>query len=355
MARPPDPSKWFGQNVPLGTCVNTSLAISESYSGSSVDIPITIWRGKQEGPTVSVTAAVHGDEINGTGVIRRLIRERLFELRAGTLVLLPVINILGFERNTRYMPDRRDLNRSFPGTLHGSTTSRMAHVIFEKVITRCDYGIDLHSAAIRRTNFPNVRADMSHEKLAPFARAFGAELIVNKKGPRGSLRNSACQHGCATLILEAGEIWKVESGVVEYALRGIINCLRFLKMVEGKPEEPPYRVEVDLTRWVRAVQGGFLEFHVSPGDIVDKDQALATNTDLTGDEQNIIRAPRDAFVLGMTTIPSVAPGDAVCHLAYPRQGVTRRISRLVDKLGENTLHERMREDLASNVHLRPAE
>lgn len=343
------PSEWFGTTVAPGERAALSLTISEAYSGRDVDIPIQVWRGLEEGPTVCVTAAVHGDEINGTGAIRHIIREEPFDLRAGTLVLVPVVNMPGFERHTRYLPDRRDLNRSFPGYAEGSLAARMASAFFRGVTKRCDYGIDLHTAAVRRTNFPNVRANMADERLAAFARSFGAELIVESKGPKGSLRASACKSGCATLILEAGEVWKVEPTVVEYAVRGITNCLQFLRMVEGTPEEPAYRIETDATKWVRAAQGGFLEFHVSPGDIVEKDDLLATNTDLLGQEQNIIRAPRDGIVLGMTTMPSVAPGDPVCHLAFPKAGTLERVGGAVDALSDTSLHKRMRDDLASNV------
>ncbi len=344
-----DPATWFGETVRPGERVITSLRLSESYSGADVSIPLFVWRGRRDGPTVCVTAAVHGDEINGTGAIRHLIREQPFELTRGTLVLAPVVNILGFERHTRYTPDRRDMNRSFPGAREGSLTSRMTWLFFKQVIERCEYGIDLHTAAVRRTNFPNVRADMTDEKLAPFARAFGAELIVSCQGPKGSLRASACAAGCAMLILEAGEVWKVEPGVVEYAARGITNCLRSLGMVKGKPVEPAYRIETDTTKWVRASNGGFLEFHIAPGDIVRKGEPIATNTDLTGEEQNILRSPRDGVVLGMTTIPSVAPGDPVCHLAFPRKGALKKIGLAVDELRSDSLHERMRGDLASNI------
>lgn len=208
-------SEWFGRNVPPGSELATTLAISESYSGQDVSIPAFVWRGNSPGPTVCITAAVHGDEINGTGAIRHIIRERPFQLTAGTLVLIPVVNMPGFELHTRYLPDRRDLNRSFPGSAEGSFASRLARSFFDQVIRRCDYGIDLHTAAVRRTNFPNVRANMQDERLAAFARAFGAELIVSGNGPKGSLRASACKAGCATLILEAGEVWKVGPGVVE--------------------------------------------------------------------------------------------------------------------------------------------
>lgn len=347
---PADPSiSWLGTSVAPGESASLSVTISESYAGSDVRIPVQVTRGKREGPTVCITAAVHGDEINGTGAIRSIVRDRPFEVVAGTLVLVPVVNILGFERHTRYLPDRRDLNRSFPGTSNGSLASRMAKSLFSQVTQHCDYGIDLHTAAIRRTNFPNVRADMSDERLAAFARAFGAELIVASEGPKGSLRASACAAGCATLLLEAGEVWKVEPTVVEYAVRGIKNCLRFLGMVEGVVEEPPYRVETDASKWVRARHGGFLEFHVAPGDIVASGQPIATNTDLVGKQHNVIEAPRDGIILGMTTIPSVAPGDPVCHLAFPRAKALAKVESVVSDLGSKTLHERIREDLARSL------
>lgn len=344
-----DPAAWFGNVVAPGRGASLRLTLSESYSGGDVTVPVFIWRGAEPGPTVAVTAAVHGDEINGTGAIRAIIRGHPFALEAGTLVLVPVVNIVGFERHTRYLPDRRDLNRSFPGSPDGSLARRMAHAFFTNVIQRCDYCIDLHTAAVRRTNFPNVRADMRNETLAAFSRAFGAELIVHGSGPKGSLRATACAAGCATLILEAGEVWKVEPGVVEYAVRGIENCLRHLGMVRGQPAEPPYRFETDATRWVRAEHGGFLEFHVAPGSVVAQGDAIATNTDLTGDEQNIVRAPRGGIILGMTTMPSVAPGDPICHLAFSRKRVLSGVERAVDRLEGDSLHERVREGLARSM------
>ncbi len=355
MTKDVESDNWFGTVVAPGESASLSVIISEGYSGADVSIPVEVWRGAEPGPTVAVTAAVHGDEINGTGAIRNIIRERPFHLTAGTLVLVPVVNMLGFERHSRYLPDRRDLNRSFPGSKQGSLASRLARAFFDQVTRRCDFGIDLHTAALRRTNFPNVRADMSDPRLAAFARAFGAELIVDGKGPKGSLRLAGCKAGCATLILEAGEVWKVEPSVVEYAQRGIVNCLRHLKMVSGKPEAPAYRMETNATKWVRATQGGFLEFHVSPGEVVQEGDPIATNTTLLGDEQNIITAPRSGVILGMTTLPSVAPGDPVCHIAYPRVGVLPKIKRAVRKLDDDSLHERMKDDLARNVMVTDAE
>ncbi|MCA9215804.1 MAG: succinylglutamate desuccinylase/aspartoacylase family protein, partial [Planctomycetales bacterium] len=149
---------WFGCDVKPGEAVNTELVISESYSSRDVAIPIHVRRGPNVGPTVFVTAALHGDELNGTGAIRSMLADQSWDLSAGTLLLVPVLNILGFERHSRYLPDRRDLNRCFPGNSTGTMASRLAKVIFDSIVRRCDFGIDLHTAAVRRTNFPNARA-----------------------------------------------------------------------------------------------------------------------------------------------------------------------------------------------------
>ena len=154
-----DVGVWRGKKIEPGERADLSLKVSRSYGGTSIRVPVHVWRGEKPGPSVFISAAVHGDELNGTGTIRQLIEEPPFELRAGSLVLVPVVNILGFEQLSRYSPDRRDLNRSFPGSTTGSLTSRLANVIFQNIVARCDYGIDLHTAASGRTNFPNVRGD----------------------------------------------------------------------------------------------------------------------------------------------------------------------------------------------------
>ena len=344
-----DVGKWPGRKVAPGEQADLKLTVSKSYSGTPMRIPIHVWRGKNPGPSVFISAAVHGDEINGTGTIRQIIQERPFELRAGSLVLVPVVNILGFEQLTRYSPDRRDLNRSFPGSKAGSLTGRLADVIFRNIVARCDYGIDLHTAAVRRTNYPNARADMEQDATARLATLFGAELLLNTPGPVGSLRRESVRVGCATMILEAGEVWKVEPAVVEYTLRGIQNVLVGLKMIEGEIVDPAFRVVAEETKWMRAEKGGFLKFHVGPGTTVEKDQPIATNTSLAGQDLNTILAPRDAIVLGMTTLPAVSPGDPVAHLAFPSEKAFQKMERAIGKLPADSLLSRLHDDLASNV------
>ncbi len=179
---------WFGEVIEPGEAKNVDLAVSESFSSTSVRIPIHIRRAREPGPVVFVTAALHGDEINGTGAIRQLIQDTELNLLKGSIIMIPVLNILAFDRHSRYLPDRRDLNRSFPGSSGGSLASRMARLIFEEIVGRCDYGVDLHTAAVRRTNFPNVRGDMQRPRVARLAEAFGTEIIIDGKGPEKALR-----------------------------------------------------------------------------------------------------------------------------------------------------------------------
>ncbi|MCG6154254.1 succinylglutamate desuccinylase/aspartoacylase family protein [Rubinisphaera margarita] len=344
------PHRWGDVRVEPGQSVEVSLVVAESYSSLSIPIPVIVQRGLEDGPTVFVTAALHGDEINGTGAIRELISHRRLNLLRGTVIFVPVVNILGFDRHSRYLPDRRDLNRCFPGSIEGSLAGRMARLIYEEIIGRSDYGIDLHTAAVRRTNFPNVRADMTNPEVARLAKAFGCEIILSGTGPDGSFRRTATEAGCPTVILEAGEVWKVEPGVVEYAVNGIHSVLSELRMVEGHRAEPPFQVTIQRTKWIRASRGGFLHFHVRPGDLVRRGTPLATNSSLTGVENNVLISPAKAIVLGMTTLPAIAPGDPICHLGLiPKR--YRELERIQASLTQDDLHGRVLEHLSTNIRV----
>ena len=348
--KPRDPAVWGNVTIGPGESHDVAIEVSESFSGMTVKIPVHVRRGLAEGPTVFVTAAVHGDEINGTGAIRSLIAENSLTLKAGILILVPVVNVVGFDRHSRYLPDRRDLNRCFPGSATGSLASRMAHVVFNEIVGRCDCGIDLHTAAVRRTNFPNVRADMSDPVIHQLAEAFGCEVLVNMRSPKGALRRAACRAGCPTFILEAGEVWKVERTVVQYALRGIHNVLSHLGMWDGPRDNPSHRVIIERTKWVRADTAGFLRFHVGPGGAVEAGQPLATSTSLLGRAVNTILSPFDGIVLGMTTLPVAAPGEPVCQIGLlPKDALG--VKGLVGRLSQDALHQRVRDDLATNFTL----
>ena len=340
--------EWFGEEIPLGETRNVELAVSESYSSMTVRIPLQIRRAPEEGPVVFVTAALHGDEINGTGAVRHLIRDTEFRLQRGAVILVPVLNLLAFDRHSRYLPDRRDLNRSFPGSTSGSLASRMARIIFDEIVMRCDYGIDLHTASVRKTNYPNVRANMSDPAIRRLAESFGSEIILNTQGPKGAFRREACQAGCPTIIMEGGEVWKVEPGIVETATRGIRNVLRCLEMLDSEVESPDYQITIEKSKWIRAELGGFLRFHIKPGDIIEKGQLLATNTTLLGSERSTLTAPFDAVVIGMTSLPAVSPGEPVCNLGkLPKGCQPKEFRRLRSE--EDGLEQRVSDELGSNV------
>lgn len=343
-----EPFELAGQKIPLGESCNLALPVSQSYSGSDVTLPVRVVRGKEPGPAVMISAAVHGDELNGTGIIRELILAPPFELLRGTLVLVPVVNILGYERNVRYLPDRRDLNRCFPGLAGGSLASRIAHTVFHDLVLSCEYLIDFHTAAVRRTNFPNVRADLRQPEVRRLARAFGCPLVVNSEGAKGTLRLAAVEAGLAAIILEAGEVWKVEPSVVEVGLRGVKNVLLELEMIEGKRERPAYQARIERSTWLRSDVGGLLRFHAAPGEVVEKGQALASCASLLGVERGVVEAPEDGIVMGLTTLPSVKPGDPVCHLAIPHKGIGR-IREALEASSDGSLHDRLRDDLATSV------
>jgi hypothetical protein len=337
-----------GVKVPRGESRDIRLELSHSYTGDTISLPVHVLRGKRSGPTVFITAAMHGDEINGTGILHEILFEEPLELLAGTLILVPVANVFGFETQDRYMPDRRDLNRFFPGNPTGSLTTRAAHIIFSNVVLQSDFGIDLHTAATGRTNYPNVRGDLRDPGVRRLAKAFGCELIVEGKGPEGSLRREAVKAGRPTILLEAGEPSKMEPTVQETGVRGILNVLSELGMIDHVPTRPAYQTKVQRSTWVRAESAGILRFHVGPGEIVSAGQPLATNVSVFGKAQNTLHAPVDGIVLGMTTLPAVKPGEPVCHLAIPTRSLSS-IRKALGRASSDSLHHRVRGDLASSV------
>lgn len=331
-----------------GETQDIRLPVSTRYTGDPISLPLRVIRANKPGPTVVVTGTVHGDELNGLGVVHQIMYDDPPVLQRGTLVLIPVINVFGVETLARYMPDRRDLNRCFPGNAAGSLSSRFARLLFDNVVTRCEYMVDLHSAGAPRTNFPNVRADLRDKRVKQIAMAFGTELIVNGAGPAGSLRREAVRAGCAAMTLEAGEPGKIEPGVLELGVRGVKNVLKSLEMLPGDPTRPPYQARVAKSVWVRAEVAGVLRFHIAPGEPIEAGQPIATNASIFGNEQNVLLSPVDGIVLGMTTLPTVKPGEPVCHLAVSRPHFHTARRALAQTSGK-ALHHRVRRTLATSI------
>lgn len=337
-----------GQTVKSGESRDLRLQISETYLGEPVIVPLRVIRSKEPGPVIFVTAAIHGDEINGTGIIHDFLFGEPVDLKKGTLVLAPVVNVFGFEAHERYLPDRRDLNRSFPGSATGSLASRVAYKLMTEFTDVCDFGIDLHTAAFQRTNFPNVRADLANPDVKRLANAFGCALVIDGKGPVGSFRRECTKRNCPTIILEAGEPWKVEPGILQIGVQGIRNVLIHFGMLTGKAVEPPYQALIRKTTWVRATVGGILKFHISPGQFVEEGQPIATNYGILGQEQNVLRAKSNGIIIGMTTMPAVKPGEPICHIGLVTPRHLKAYRKRLEKGPEDPLM-RVEQELASSM------
>jgi uncharacterized protein len=348
----PEPLVIGGQAIARGERRDLQLKFSESYLGVPVSVPIFVNRSAVDGPRVFMAAAIHGDELNGLGIVREFVYDKTPDLLCGTLICIPVVNIYGLERHSRYMPDRRDLNRCFPGTPYGSLASRLANAIFEEIVKQCDLGIDFHTAAVRMTNYPNVRAELSDPNVRKVAMAFGCEVVVDSKGPTGSLRRTAVAAGIPTIIYEAGEVWKIEPGVVEVGVRGCMNLLRYVGMLAGEPAPPVFQTLIEHTTWVRAEQGGIISFHARPGELVKEGESLATAQNIFGRERSSMRAPVGGIVLGMTTMPAVKPGQPVYHLAVLPSKAVDAIDEEIKDAADGMSYTRLRDDLSTNIIIR---
>jgi predicted deacylase len=319
----------FGRRVQPGEAGSFLVEVSESYTTHPVRIPATVVAGARPGPVCFLTAAIHGDELNGVGAVRRLIADvkpRREQLR-GTLVCMPLVNVLGFHVHSRYLPDRRDLNREFPGTPDGPMASRIAHALWSKVISKCDYGIDLHTAGMGQSNLPHVRADLRIPALRRMAKAFGCELIYNNPGRRGSLRSVATARGIPTILLEAGSALEYSEAMIARGYRGCLAALGSLRMLDEAPLAVDFQVTVRKADWIRAAKGGLVELKVRPGDLVRKGELLYVNSNPFGREVNRRLAPHTGLVVSTSTIPMVRPGSPICHIVRLTDAQLRRASR----------------------------
>lgn len=305
-----------GIKVAAGETREIYLKVSESYLSSSVQIPVTVIRGSKSGPTAFVMAAIHGDEINGADIVRRLIFDIDHEKLTGTLIAIPVVNIPGFHAQSRYLPYHRDLNRFFPGKRKGNNAERMAYRLFNEIVLKCDFGIDLHTASDGRLNLPQVRGEMKNPRVRNLSRAFGASVLVNQPGVRGSLRREATEAGVPTILFEAGETGRFSQKISLAGLRGVLNVLSEMGMwPEHERERPPFQVIVKSSEWIRAEKGGILDLTIRPGELVYAGDQIGSILNPFGKTVTRIRAAHTGIVIGVTTAPLTIPGTGIAHVA----------------------------------------
>lgn len=278
-------------------------------------MPVVVINGKHPGPTIWLSGAIHGDELNGVEVVRRVLPHIDQRTLRGAIIAVPVVNVFGFVEQSRYLPDGRDLNRSFPGSVRGSMASQLAALFMKEVVMQCELGIDLHTAAAHRTNIAQVRANLDDPDTLTLARAFGAPFLIDARLRDGSLRAAATKRGIKVLLYEAGQIHRFDEAAVRTGVHGVLRVLEALGM--GSWETPPFEAstEVRETRWVRARRAGLMQLDVELGESVKQGQVLGAISDALGTRSARITASSAGHVLALNQNPLVSQGDAVVHLA----------------------------------------
>jgi len=305
-----------GIEISAGDRRTVDIPMASLYTHAPVAMPLHVIHGRSTGPRLMVTAAVHGDELNGIEIIRRLLALPAINKLKGTLIAAPIVNVLGVVHKSRYLPDRRDLNRSFPGSNEGSLASRLAHLVCTEVLTHATHGIDLHTAAIHRDNYPQIRADLDDPETRHLAQVFGAPVMLNAGTPQGSLRGSAVERGVKFLVYEAGEALRFDEAAIRWGMAGILNVMRDLGMLKTGMKRK--RTEPSIARsstWVRASTSGVLRTLVPLGGHVKEDELLGIIGSPFGENEHELRAPFHGMIIGRTTIPLVHEGEAVFHIA----------------------------------------
>jgi predicted deacylase len=308
------PLELLGETIAPGEKWRLSWVAGETFAGGPVPIPARVARGFEAGPTMCLVGGVHGDELNGIEVVRRVLQEVEPTRLRGTLIGVPIVNLHGFRQASRYLPDRRDLNRHFPGRPTGSAASRIAYSFFEQVIRHCDAVVDLHTGSFHRANVPQVRADLTDPGAFELARAFGVGVVVHSLGEPGTLRRAASDAGIPAIIYEAGEPMRFQPEEVEHGVRGVLELLARKGMLPSGPRRGGRQEIYYRTRWVRVDDGGILLSNLALGDGVKAGAELGSVTDPISNERTIVRSPYDGRVLGMALNQVVIPGFAAFHI-----------------------------------------
>ncbi|GAB4303774.1 MAG: succinylglutamate desuccinylase/aspartoacylase family protein [Methylophaga sp.] len=307
-----------GEEVRPGQNCVIEVPLPDLYMHTALSMPVQVINGRRPGPVMFVSAAVHGDEINGVEIIRRLVKSKSLRGLRGALIAIPVVNVYGFLNQSRYLPDRRDLNRCFPGSNEGSLAARLAHCFMTEVVQHCTHGIDLHTAAIHRDNLPQMRADLSNPDVEAMARAFDAPVIVNSSLIEGSLRYAAQQAQVPVIVYEAGEALRFNELAIRAGVKGIIDVMRHIGMLSPsrqRRKREPFVAQSSV--WVRAPQSGIFRMLVPMGASVSKGDLLGMVAAPYGNDssETQVFASCPGVIIGRSNIPLVNEGEALFHIA----------------------------------------
>jgi len=333
-------AKFYRKTIKPGTMRTVSLPLLETDLGDPWPIPVTILHGIRPGPTITVLGGVHGDELTGPSACTHLLSNAFTDLgkpldpahMAGTLRIVPIINLPGYRSKSRYFPDGRDLNRQFPGDFKGSTTRRVAAQLWKYLLSDVDAIVDLHSAGVGRSNMPQVRADLAHAGSNILAKTFGIEIILDSKPPSGSLRKNAVRNDIPSITYEGGGANILDHESVNVAIQGVINVLKSLRMIPGNPNRPRFRMLASGSHWLRSGEGGLLDMFVTSGSVMREGEVIATVSDPANPGITVdIVAPEDGLLIGAATNPFTAAGMPVGHFLP----ISKHIALLQDQIDSN--------------------
>ncbi len=313
-ARPP--FAIADQVIPPGRRQRLEIPVARLPTGTWVSMPCEVMHGRRPGPVIWLSAALHGDELNGVEIISRVLALLDARRLVGTVVAVPIVNVFGLINESRYLPDRRDLNRCFPGSPRGSLASRLAHLFMREVVERCSYGIDLHTGSDHRKNLPQVRVDLGDVEAQRCAAAFGAPVVLHARTRDGSLRQAASERGIHVLVYEAGAALRFNATAIDTGVAGVMRVLATLGMVAADTVSAPGVVRTcGASSWLRARKSGLLRLEVELGDEVRKGQRLGVVADVFGQAGASLSAPMHGTVIGVVVNPLVNQGEAVVHIA----------------------------------------
>ena len=310
-----DPITVGATTVPRGRKIKIELPFARMPTGSPASLPIAVINGRTAGPNVWISGGIHGDEINGVEVVRLVMRALDARRLRGAVIAVPIVNPLGFLMKSRYLPDRRDLNRVFPGSPRGSTASRLAHLFMTEVVSHCSVGIDCHTASNHRMNLPQIRADVDDAETMRLARAFGAPFTIESRIRDGSLRQAATERGIKMLVYEAGQSDRFDDDAIDVGVNGIMRTLRSMGMIDATLPKPGRTRVVRRTKWIRARRGGLVEIEPGLGDRVVDGDVVARISDAFGLRPTTVKATSTGWVIARTLSPLVNPGDPLLHVA----------------------------------------
>lgn len=303
-----------GEEVRPGIFKEININIARLPSHTRIETPVYVSRGPEDGPVLALLAGMHGDEINGVEIVRRILDSEFHKVQRGTVICIPVINVYGFLNYSREVPDGKDINRSFPGSKNGSLASRVAWHMTHEIIPNIDFGIDFHTGGAMRTNYPQVRCVMSDPVNAELADAFSAPFTIDSGFRPHSLRQTAAKRGKHIIVYEGGESIRFDQQAIEEGINGTLRLMKHLKMTDWAPEPSELNRQIWSSSWVRAKHAGLFQILITAGSFVEKDQMVGTITDPFGEFKEPVYSNATGYVVGLNNNPVINAGDALLHI-----------------------------------------